>query len=271
MPPFTSILCALDSSPLAPRVLQHAIGLAAVCDAELTLLSVVASGDPHQNDRRIAALLRDVVPAGAPYLRTPRIRAVRVELGKPADAIVEMARDGIDLIVAGTHSKSGLSRWLLGSTSSAILEYSTCATLLVPPGLLEIVSLGPQSASFRPGAVMAAIDLREHNSRQLTLASELAAIANQPLTLMTVAGPGETEAEATAALRARATGLTPVAPERFVVRHGAIADEIDHAAIAEGAGLVVMGLRARGEGTPGAIATAVLKAKDAVVLAVPAT
>ncbi len=32
-----------------------------------------------------------------------------------------------------------------------------------------------------------------------------------------------------------------------------------------------MGLRARDRGTPGAIATAVLKAKDAVVLAVPPT
>jgi hypothetical protein len=40
--------------------------------------------------------------------------------------------------------------------------------------------------------------------------------------------------------------------------------------VAEHAGLVVMGLRARGHGLPGEIATAVLKTKDAVVLAVPA-
>ncbi len=59
-----------------------------------------------------------------------------------------------------------------------------------------------------------------------------------------------------------------VVPARYVVREGAVADEIDHAAVAEGAGLVVMGLQARGD--RGAVATAVLKAKDALVVAVPA-
>lgn len=268
--PFTSILCAIDSSPLAPRVLKHAAGLAGACGAHLTILTVVTSGDPHQNDAKLAALLREVVPSGAPYLPNLRTQAVRVELGKPADAIVDMARDGTDLIVAGTHSKSGLSRWLLGSTSTAILEYATCPTLLVPPGQLEIVALGPQSASLRPGAVLAAVDLREHNARQLSLASRLAELSGQPLALMTVADPGQAEGDAAAALRARGADLTPVPASKVLVRHGSVADEIDHAAVAEGAGLVVMGLRGRGDGTPGLIATAVLKAKDAIVLAVPA-
>jgi nucleotide-binding universal stress UspA family protein len=270
MAAFTSILCALDSSPLASRVLRHAVGVAAVCGARLTVLTVVTNAHPPQPDARVAALLREVLPAGAGYLAQPQLKTVQVAMGQPADAIVDMARGEADLIVAGTHSKSGLSRWLLGSTSTAILEYATCPTLLVPPGQLDIVTLDAAAARFHPGAVLAAVDLQEHNEKQLALASELAAVAGQPLVLMTVANQATSEADAQQALKERAAGLAPVRAVRVVVRRGNVADEIDHAAVAEAAGLVVMGLRSRTEGTPGAIATAVLKAKDALVLAVPA-
>lgn len=266
---FTSILCALDSSPLASRVLRHAVGIAAVCGARLTVLTVVTNAHPPQPDAKVSALLREVLPPGAAYLTRPELKTVQVAMGQPADAIVDIARGDVDLIVAGTHSKSGLSRWLLGSTSTAILEYATCPTLLVPPGQLDIVTLDAAAARFHPGAVLAAVDLREHNEKQLTLASQLAAVAGQPLVLMTVADQATSDAEAQGALTARAAGLAPV-PSRVVVRRGNVADEIDHAAVADAAGLVVMGLRSRAEGTPGAIATAVLKAKDALVLAVPA-
>lgn len=269
MTAFSSILCALDSSPLAPRVLRHAVGLAAVCGARLTILTVVTDAHPHQPDARVTALLRDVVPPGAPYLAEPRIRSAQAAMGQPADAIIDIARGEADLIVAGTHSKSGLSRWLLGSTSTALLEYATCPTLLVPPGQIDIVTLDAQSARFHPGAVLAAMDLHERNDAQLTLARALADLARQPLVLMTVAGQAVTDADAAQALNARAAGLS-VSADRILVRRGDVADAIDHAAVSEAAGLVVMGLRSRDEGTPGAIATAVLKAKDALVLAVPA-
>jgi nucleotide-binding universal stress UspA family protein len=87
---------------------------------------------------------------------------------------------------------------------------------------------------------------------------------------MTVAGPDTTDAQATEALRARAQEVGLAGTRRFIVRRGLVPDEIDHAALDEHAGLVVMGLRARGQGVPGRIASAVLKAKDALVLAVPA-
>lgn len=269
MAAFSSVLCAVDSSPLAPRVLRHAAGLAAVCGARLTILTVVTGTHAPTPDAKIATLLREVLPAGATYLTQPQIKSVQVAMGQPADAIVDIARDEADVIVAGTHSKSGLSRWLLGSTSTAILEGATCPTLLVPPGQLEIVTLGVEAASFHPGAVLAAIDLSEQNQKQIALASVLAGVARQPLVLMTVAAQTTSDDDASRALSARAAALA-VSADRILVRRGNVADAIDHAAVSEAAGLVVMGLRSQAEGTPGAIATAVLKAKDALVLTVPA-
>lgn len=268
MPLFNTVLCALDSSPLGPRVLRHAVGVAAVCDAQLTLLKVVSS-DARRAEADVAAMLRDLVPSGAFLAREPRIRALQLSMGQPADAVVDAAQHGTDLIVAGTHSKSGWSRWFLGSTSAAILEQAPCPVMLIPPGEAEVVTLGSTEARLSPGAVLAAVDLNDVHRPQLTMAGDLAALAGQPLVLMTVADAAMSDEEAERALRACAAQAGLEGAARFVVRRGNVADEIDRAAVAERAGLVVMGLRAPEKGTPGGIATAVLKTKDAVVLAVP--
>ena len=269
MAPFTSVLCALDFSDLAPRVLKHAAGIAGACGARLTLLTA-AGGDTHASEATLAGLLRDALPSGVTYIGEPRIRVVRVTQGQPADAILEMAREDTDLIVVGTHAKSGVSRWLLGSTSAAVLEQATCPTLLVPPGNLDIVTLGPTEATLHPGTVLVPVDLTEHNQAQLRLASQIAALARQPLVVMTVTSGGARDQDAENALRERTAGLGPAAVNRVLVHRGAsVAEEIEHAAAAEHAGLVVMGLREAGHGMPGEVATAVLKSKDAMVLAVP--
>lgn len=268
MNPFTSILCALDSSPLAPRVLRHAIGLAGVFGARLTVLMVV-TGDRHHAEEKIAAMLKDALPQGASYVE-PRIMAVQLVMGEAVDVILTVAGEGIDLIVAGTQSKSGLSRWLLGSTSVGLLEQAVCPTLLVPPGDVDIVEIGPASARLTPGGVLAAVDVADVNQRQLFIAGQLATAASQPLTLMTVTSGDSADAVAQQVLADLAQRVGGAVQPRTIVRHGGVANEIDHAAVDEHAGLVVMGLRSINRGTPGEIATAVLARKDAVVLAVPA-
>lgn len=271
MSTFESVLCAVDASPLAPRVLRHAVGIAGALGARLSVLMVVTD-DRHHAEQKIAALLKEALPPGAGYLGQPKAMAVQLVMGTVADVVLTVAGEGVDLIVTGTQSKSGLSRWFLGSTSVALLEQAPCPILLVPPGETDIVAVDAQSARLRPGAVLAAVDLAEVNARQLRVAGEFATLAGTPLTLMTVTGDDGATADATAAqaLTALAERVHADVQVRTLVRHGSVAAEIDHAAVDEHAGLVVMGLRSVDRGTPGEIATAVLKQKDAIVLAVPA-
>lgn len=266
MSAFTSVLCALDTSHVASRVVRHAVGVAGAFGARLTVLSVT-HGDVRAAEAVLRDQLADAVPAGAAYPGDVSLRVVKLAMGQPVDSILGAARDGVDLIVTGTHSKSGLSRWLLGSTSRALMAETTCATLLVPQGQVEIVQLERERALLRPGAVLVPIDLEEHNHRQLALASAWAAHAGQPLVALTVVPPGADVAAAEAALRARVAAAVPAPVSKVVVRQGQVADEIDRVAIEEHAGLVVMGLSERGE--RGQVADAVLKTKDALVLAVP--
>lgn len=58
--------------------------------------------------------------------------AVALE-GKPAELVLSIARmKGADLIVAGTHGRGAVERWLLGSTSAALLHGAECSVLLAP-------------------------------------------------------------------------------------------------------------------------------------------
>ncbi len=270
MPVFASILCAVDQSPLAARVIRHAAGIAGACGARLTIMTAT-SGDSRRATTELEALAADVVPLGAAYLGDPAVRVIHLAMGAPVDAILDMAKQvDAEVVVAGTKSRSKWSRWLLGSTSSALLAEAVCPTLLVPPGEIDIVTLGPHAATLHPGVVLAAVDLEERNARQLAVASHLAGLAHAPLVALTVIGPDGEEAAAAAALRdhVKALGVADVA--RLRVRRGPVHDAIDAAAVAEQAGLVVMGLRERSRGVPGETASAVLRTKDAVVLAVPA-
>ena len=179
MATFTSVLCALDSSALASRVLRHAVGVAGAFGARLTVLTVT-DGDPKPAEARLTTLLHTVIPPGATYAGEPTVQAARRILGSAADAILTEARGGFDLIVIGTHSQGGLRRWLLGSTSRMLLEEARCPVLLVPPGELDIVTLGPDAVSLHPGVVMAAVDPGEHNRRQLSFAGRFASGRDGP-------------------------------------------------------------------------------------------
>ena len=71
--------------------------------------------------------LRDLVPAdfsGA--------WEVQVTTGDPADAIVsEAAQLGADLIVMGTHGRTGLQHVLLGSVAEKVVRHASCPVLTI--------------------------------------------------------------------------------------------------------------------------------------------
>jgi nucleotide-binding universal stress UspA family protein len=146
----TRILVPIDFSPSARAALEYATFLAGKLGAELEVLHVweppgyvgpdalallpVGSGQPGWEQTR-AEVQREVEQQLARAPARPRALSVRVEAGEPSDAILRLARDGgVDLIVMGTHGRTGLSRLLIGSVAEAVLRRSACPvlTLRVP-------------------------------------------------------------------------------------------------------------------------------------------
>lgn len=65
------------------------------------------------------------VPSTVPY-------DVRVVVGLPVDSIVAQASEtGADLIVMGTHGRTGLRRWILGSVSEAVMRLAPAPVIVV--------------------------------------------------------------------------------------------------------------------------------------------
>lgn len=63
--------------------------------------------------------------------------------GKPAEHVLAIARAWkADMIAAGTHGAGALERWILGSTSNALLRGAQCSVLVVPsPGVAKRTEL----------------------------------------------------------------------------------------------------------------------------------
>jgi len=76
-------------------------------------------------EREVEQQAKEARAAGVPV-------TTAVLLGTPANAIVETARtDGADLIVVGTHGRTGFERILLGSVAERVVRTASCPVLTV--------------------------------------------------------------------------------------------------------------------------------------------
>jgi nucleotide-binding universal stress UspA family protein len=84
-------------------------------------------GMPNPATADLEKMLHDVKPTdpSVPF-------EYRMITGDPASAIVRLAEDeDVDLIVIGTHGRTGLSRLLMGSVSEAVVRRAKCPVLTV--------------------------------------------------------------------------------------------------------------------------------------------
>jgi nucleotide-binding universal stress UspA family protein len=190
------ILCSVDFSRFSQHALQQATALAREFGAELTVLhaaavapvtSLAPIGAPlaleparlaPEERRAIAAHLRDfIADAGAPG------GAVLTQIVEqdPVAAIIDTAgRWPADLIVMGTHGRSGFERVLLGSVAEKVLRKAPCPVLTVPARVLS------PTQDVRFGRILCAVDFSPASLRALDYAVSLAAPGGPGVTALTV-------------------------------------------------------------------------------------
>ncbi len=140
------ILFATDFSGASSPAFREAIRLAAGRGAPLFIAHVLRiaaplSPDgfpfPRTADELAAAARREAGRAIASLLKTAgraRVRATGLLLtGNPERAIARAAKKhGVDLVVVGTHGRSGLPRLILGSVAARVIAAAPCPVLAVP-------------------------------------------------------------------------------------------------------------------------------------------
>jgi nucleotide-binding universal stress UspA family protein len=128
---YEKILVPLDGSNLAEQVLPFVHCLAKADDIPIELLTVTdpAARPPFWPAEADKSYLKKVSQT---YFPAARRIATAVEIGRPADVIVNRAKDDPgSLIAMSTHGMSGMRRWILGSVASKVVQTVTNPLLLV--------------------------------------------------------------------------------------------------------------------------------------------
>lgn len=118
------ILVATDFSDLADEAVRIGREYAQRFDARVHLFHTLWSGE--YDVTRLFAHTRERFGGAVPVV-------LASTAGDPAEEIVRYAdAHDIDLIVLGTHGRTGLSRALLGSVAERVIRTASCPVLAVP-------------------------------------------------------------------------------------------------------------------------------------------
>jgi glycine betaine transporter len=156
----TSILVPVDFSTHADQAFGYAKTIAQRFGAKLSLVHVVE--DPFVTGAwnaemyvpDVAELLEGLIANAEQRLAALKQSAAALGLavdtlvlsGRPAHAIIEHAKEGgFDLIVMGTHGRTGLSHAVIGSVAERVVRKAPCPVLIVHAG--EATGRKPASAA----------------------------------------------------------------------------------------------------------------------------
>jgi nucleotide-binding universal stress UspA family protein len=142
---FKSIVVATDGSKASLAASSEAIGIAKRNGSKLTVLAVVPADIAMATDVDFAAIERDRLADQEMQMAEKNAKAVKesaqqegvdvhafVMTGRPADAIIETAKEqNADLIVVGSHGRTGLNKLLMGSVAERVIVLASCAVLVV--------------------------------------------------------------------------------------------------------------------------------------------
>ena len=152
---FKHILVPTDLSKCAHKALGLAISFALRFDANLYLLyvedsrpdaktwqhnesaneeiGILESSEQKTLDSYLAVAADVARETGLPEMDRKRLH-VRVGTGEPAAEILSAAQDAqVDLIVMGTHGRTSIRDFFLGSTAETVVRRATCNVLAVKP------------------------------------------------------------------------------------------------------------------------------------------
>jgi nucleotide-binding universal stress UspA family protein len=160
------VVVAYDFSETADVALERAVELA--CRAPHHVLHFVSVIDPHRGfglspdeqvdyqyaekiQQQLLARLRDIFAARSPETEVHFF--VHALIGSAVGEILGLAEDvGADLIVIGSHGRTGLRRILLGSVSEAVVRNARCAVIVARPKEYEDVALETVTQIDRTGS-----------------------------------------------------------------------------------------------------------------------
>ncbi len=120
------ILVATDGSEYSSAAVREACAMAKACDGEVLIVSVASDKAGLKEAESIAAAARE--SAAAEGLKVSSTAAE----GPVHERIIDIAvKEKADLIVVGSHGRTGLKRLLMGSVAERVIGHAPGAVLVV--------------------------------------------------------------------------------------------------------------------------------------------
>jgi nucleotide-binding universal stress UspA family protein len=145
---FQRILIAIDDSASSEKAAQYGFHLAHVMHAHVALLNVMDpptttySGDPLLGQQplvmpEIAEMQeeasRTVLEKYSSFWKSEKELVTYSKIGNPRVEILATAEEWkADLIILGTHGRTGFDHFISGSVSEGVARRSLCPVLIVP-------------------------------------------------------------------------------------------------------------------------------------------
>ncbi|WP_136718417.1 universal stress protein [Halorientalis salina] len=140
---YDDILIPTDGSDAATAAVDHGLAFAESANARVHVLNIVNIGEMAASPSYTppTELLADLTAAGeeateeiATQARDRSLDVVtEVKEGLPAKDLLEYADEaGVDLIAMGTQGRTGLNRFILGSTTERVIRHAEMPVLAVP-------------------------------------------------------------------------------------------------------------------------------------------
>jgi nucleotide-binding universal stress UspA family protein len=262
------VLCPVDFSEFSRRAVDHAAAIARWYGAGLTLLHVFVTrpaGDLPSTPLTDCERQRITVDLRRLAAHVPVELSVDLRITEASDVHHEVLTQAelvsADLLVLGTHGRSGFERLLLGSVAERVVRKAPCPVMIVPRHAADATPDEP--VRFR--RILCPVDFSDGAARAVRYAVNLAEEARAQLMLLHVLDvPPEiltqpasaaldieriraaATAEATRQLHALVPDPQPTCTLKPVVREGAVYREILAVAEKRRADLIVMSVQGRG-------------------------
>lgn len=137
---FEKILFAVDREPVAAHAAKVGADIARTLGADVALIHVVDTtidiGPEAWTNTELLGVAElqggNLLADYRQKLALPEQAVAFVVAGSPPDEIVKAAKDWpADLIVIGSHGRTGVQRALLGSVAEAVTRHAPCPVLVV--------------------------------------------------------------------------------------------------------------------------------------------
>jgi uncharacterized protein len=141
-----NIIAATDGSKHGERAVYEALGIAKRCNSSLTIVTVITSEHLVQvehsrlqiseaADMEMVKIEHDIKELKETAIKEGIQTESFILSGVPAEAIINTAKTkNADLIVMGSHGRTGIERLLVGSVTERVIVLSSSAVLVVKAG-----------------------------------------------------------------------------------------------------------------------------------------